>query len=704
MASTKAASRNIPPEIQVLLEAHDYESLEDQWLQRLSSHPSDVETFTAIARSVAAGEDGDPDHARFLLQLVDEQLQTRGMWHERLQLLRLGGSLLLEEGEEVHPHIVETLESLYADRSIFAGMAEDVGLFRATHDLAKTWDKVDRLHQIMPYDVGTIVAMEGRGVGTVSEVNYQLSKLRVEFLHGTPLNVGFRAAAKMLEPLPPEHILRRKVEEPEVLEGLEAPDLLRVVLESRGREMTAGEIRQDLAGVVDDDRWSSWWTAARKHPQVVVHGKGRQTYSWAASEDHALDTVWSAFEAAEPRKKMDLLRREGERDEALARRMAADLESLGREAAADDPGLAFELWCALERAGLAPQDDELPIAPAALLAGTAKRVQELLAGVADRSLRERALREVRQRRDDWHRIFLDRMPKEEDSKALDLMLDELEADGDVSKELGRFFDGLLAQPHRSPAAFVWLAERAKDDAALRCRNPLRLLQQIFTSIGRDEFASYRQRLRDLLVKGATVGRLFAELQDDQASAAEEALYRAGFLEEYEREELQRALLLRFPGLKGETAALDVLWATPSSIAAKRAQLEEIAKKELPANRKAIQVAREMGDLRENFEYKAARQRHELLTSLATKINAELSRARAIDPESVDPSQVRVGTRVRLAGDGGERTLTVLGPWESAPEAGVISYESELAQKLLGKAVGDTVDGETVEAIEVAEIS
>jgi transcription elongation GreA/GreB family factor len=331
-------------------------------------------------------------------------------------------------------------------------------------------------------------------------------------------------------------------------------------------------------------------------------------------------------------------------------------------------------------------------------------VQDLLAGVADRTLRERAYREARQRRDDWRQIFLDRMPREEDPRALDLMLDELEADGDVPKELGRFFDGLLAQPHRSPAAFVWLAERASEDDALRRRNPLRLLQQIFTAAGRDELAPYRLRVRDLISKGGTATRLFAELEEEQASAAEEALYRAGFLEEYEREELRRSLHLRFPGLKGESAALDVLWAAPSSIAAKRAQLEEIAKKELPANRKAIQVAREMGDLRENFEYKAARQRHEFLTALATKINAELSRARAIDLTVVDPTQVRVGTRVRLTSDGGERTLTVLGPWESAPEDGVISYESELAQKLLGKAVGDVVEDETVAAIEVAVFS
>ena len=100
----------------------------------------------------------------------------------------------------------------------------------------------------------------------------------------------------------------------------------------------------------------------------------------------------------------------------------------------------------------------------------------------------------------------------------------------------------------------------------------------------------------------------------------------------------------------------------------------------------------MGDLRENFEYKAARQRHEYLTARAEQLAKDLGRSRPVDIGRVDCSQVRVGTRVRLeSADGAAQVITILGPWESAPEDGVLSYLSEVAQTLLGHSPGDQVD-------------
>jgi transcription elongation GreA/GreB family factor len=100
----------------------------------------------------------------------------------------------------------------------------------------------------------------------------------------------------------------------------------------------------------------------------------------------------------------------------------------------------------------------------------------------------------------------------------------------------------------------------------------------------------------------------------------------------------------------------------------------------------------MGDLRENFEYKAARQRHEYLSARAEALSNEIARSKAIDFARVDLSRVGIGTAARLRSeDGEERSLTLLGPWESAPETGVLSYQSEVAGLLLGRRPGEEVD-------------
>ncbi len=676
---------------QNLLAKGDFDGVENEWLTRLEQDPADLDYFVGVARALAGN--GEDKRARVLLEMLDEQLRE-GRWAARLDLLRRAGTLLLP-AEKVHSAITSTLTKLYGDRSTFKGLAEAAGLHRATHDLPKTWEKVDRLESLLAFDVGTVVAMEGKGVGRVVDANLGLESFKVDFERHRGLMVGFKAAAKLLRPLQPAHVLRRKLEDPAGLKAASPPDLLRITLQSFDRPLTAGEIRDVLSGIVGETQWTSWWGAARKHPQVLATGAGaRQTYTWAESSGDAQDSVWRAFDRAEPRRKLELLRREGARDRALRDRMAVNLGTIAAEAAEEgEPGLAWEIWFGLDRSGGVPEDLALSAAsswsPEALLAGPdSGRLGRLFEGIEERLLRERAYLMVRERREDWPAVYRDAMTRETDPRALDTLAGGLAAH--APRELERFVDGLLTQPHRQPAAFAWLAERAAVDEELRARNPLRLLQQLLGSLNRDEFAPFRQRLLALAESGSTVPRLFTHLTDEQAPQAEDAVRRAAALEPYQREQLVAALELRFQSLRRETAV--PLYATPESIAAKHAELDHIMTVEIPANRKAIAEARAMGDLRENFEYKAARQRHEFLNSRAAALNAELARVRPIDAAAVDVSGVRIGTRVHLAGSGGrQRVITVLGPWESRPEDDVLSYESDLGKQLLDKAVGAEID-------------
>ncbi|HVT59784.1 MAG TPA: hypothetical protein VHR45_15460 [Thermoanaerobaculia bacterium] len=685
----------------------ELDEVENEWLERLAGDPTDLDYFVGVARALAGN--GEEKRARVLCEMLDEQLRE-GHWAARLELLRRAGNLLLPV-EKLHPAIVSTLGKLYGDRSTFKGLVEAVGLHRGTHDLAKTWEKVERLASLLAFDLGTVVAMDGKGVGRVVEANLGLESFKVDFERHRGLMVGFKAAAKLLRPLPPEHVLRRKLEAPAALVAATPPELLQITLESYDRLLTAGEIREILAGIVSEAQWSSWWTAARKHPQVVASGGGaRQSYGWAASRGDAQETVWKAFEKAAPRQQIELLRREGARDRQLRERMSALLAQEGERVAARDPGLAFEIWFALERSGGVPEDlMRFPWAPESMLA--ARDLGRLFSGIEDRLLRERAYLMARERRADWTNLFREALARESDPRALDTLAGGL-AEG-APRELDRFLDFLLAQPHRHPPAFVWLAERAAVDEPLRARNPLRMLQQILGSLNRDEFATMRMRLLALAESGGTVPRLLAHLSDEQAAQAAEAVERAAGLEPFQREQLANALQLRFHSLRREAAI--PLYATTAAIEAKRADLHQIMTVDIPANRKAIAEARAMGDLRENFEYKAARQRHEYLNARAAALNADLGRVRPIATEGMDVSRVRIGTRVRLlataaAGRRGRgaasprsRTITLLGPWESRPEDDVLSYESDLGKELLDKPLGAeiTLGGEpwTVAAIE-----
>ncbi len=678
------------------LASGDFDSIEDACLAELERDPSRVADFVAAAQGLA--DIGEEERANLLLELVDEHLRSQGLWPERLELLRLGGELF-ELPDQLHDAIVESLRRLHSDSELVDALIRMVGLERAPEDIPKTWEKVERLNDLIVYDVGAFVTMEGKGAGRVVEVNFELQCFKVDFETHQGLSVGFRGAAKLLRALPPGDILRRKLEEPDSLRQLRDSDpsrLLEMTLTSSDRPMTAAEIREALRGIVDEKQWSSWWNAARKHPQVVTKVGGRQAYSWAASDSHAQAAVWDAFEKADPRTKLDLLRKNGDRDPELRQKMVESLNAIGSAARKSDPALALEIWSGLERAG-APTDD-LSWSPSALLTET-RDPRGLVARIADRGLREQAYEILRGGREDWAELAHDLFLQEEDPRALDSLSSLLREEG--PEAFLSLVDELLRQPSKAPAAFTWLAERSARDKKLMSRNPLRLVQQILAALPDDKFSSYKQRLLKLAESGGTIPRLIPLLNPEQAAQVESLVNRSAPLQDFRRTPLVNAIHLRFPDLRQKDE--DILYATTESIQAHQKEFQELLKKEIPANRKAIEEARALGDLRENFEYKSARQRHEYLASRAATLERDLNRARPLDPAKIDTSEVRIGTRLSLTGASEKRALTILGPWESDPENGILSYESDLGASLLGKKPGAVIelDGKTWTIEEIA---
>ncbi len=99
---------------------------------------------------------------------------------------------------------------------------------------------------------------------------------------------------------------------------------------------------------------------------------------------------------------------------------------------------------------------------------------------------------------------------------------------------------------------------------------------------------------------------------------------------------------------------DTFFVTAGAVERKRAELERILKVEIPENTKGIALAAAEGDLSENFEYKARRDKQQLLSARAGKLQEELGRARALDPATIDTTEVGPGARVTLEGPKGER--------------------------------------------------
>jgi len=132
-----------------------------------------------------------------------------------------------------------------------------------------------------------------------------------------------------------------------------------------------------------------------------------------------------------------------------------------------------------------------------------------------------------------------------------------------------------------------------------------------------------------------------------------------------------------------------------SLERRKNEYHELVEKKIPANSKEIALARSYGDLRENHEYKAAKEMQKLLMRRKAELETQLVRARGTDFASPRTDIVSIGTVVHATDLATNETenFTVLGAWDSEPEKGIVSYLSPVAQSLIGRKVTEEVEFE-----------
>ncbi len=124
-----------------------------------------------------------------------------------------------------------------------------------------------------------------------------------------------------------------------------------------------------------------------------------------------------------------------------------------------------------------------------------------------------------------------------------------------------------------------------------------------------------------------------------------------------------------------------------------AELHQLESVELPRVRDAISEARDKGDLSENFEYHAAKREQSRLLGRIRFKQKVLANARVIDKSRLNADSVKLLCQVDIfnLSTGSKTTNTIVNPHEANLSEGKISIKSPIAQALLGKCVGDTVE-------------
>ena len=678
------ASQKLSASYQDLLDAAQYEKLENLLMERLEVVPGDLEFFLPAYRAFVKRQQSG--RALAILQLHLDCLRTCGDLLAEIKLLRLvlefwPGCGLVREGLVAH------MRNLYAGSPHFDALVKQFKALDPETDL----DSLGRLELWLRYDEGQAVYMPQKGLGRIRDVNFTLGVVRAQFEGKEQISLKIDEAHRLMQVLSKEHFLSQKLDHPEALTSMAASDpgeLLCLLFASVKHPLTLAELRDMLSGIIAEAEWNAWWGRARKDNRLMISGGTKPMVTWNESAADAAVAIGSQFMQAPPLERLAIMLKHADRSIDLAADMLQTLVQDANAVVSSNPALSLEIALTLEKVALA-KGLTFSFTPAELVARA--EAADIIAGVKDRMMRRKAVQLVAETRDDWPEIYVRLLRTETDAQSLAIMYDQLR-----EKEAGGLFLQVLehtfSDPPTAPRFYLWLCNELPKRQELRQYADWAFLQSLLRSLDNSLFKGNHANLRKLFDLGEAADYAIAAIDAECAGRFLEALAREGTLEDYRKERLRQEIYQRYPQLHEKKE--HVFYVTAEALEKKRVEFEQLIRVDIPRNSQEIQRTREYGDLRENFEYHAARARQEMLSSRAKTLHDQLGFSRAIAFETVDVSKISIGTAVFLRGiDNPEEVinLSILGPWDSDPSKNILSYTSAAGAALLSASLGAEVE-------------
>jgi transcription elongation factor GreA len=554
------------------------------------------------------------------------------------------------------------------------------------------------------------------GFGQIQEYDEADQKLLIDFKGKAKHRMDPAFCLGTLDVLPPRHLLVRKEIEPEKIEELIDQKPVQLIVETLAafpnKATTAIDLEIILEQALGEERFKKWWSSTKKlvakDPRVAVPAKKTECYVLRDEPVSAEDEIIEQFNnTRSARRRIQL---SVELIAVAAKKSANDLLPL-LNGLADAIKDSNQLHAAERLFGAAVRDDLAKIL-AVDIATFSPTMAELvsdprrLADMADKipvHFQTRFLELVKDSHPlDWKDLaFL--LLKTSQGKFTTECINFLVENGNADELAGVLKRWQTEQNLRAPV-LLWVVKNRQSKKFAKLLNELitpRLFSAIFFAIDYEALQSAGARripLAEILSDDPDlIPDLLATADPETArDLANTLLLNQGF-EELTKKSLLARFIKLFPSIQslvsGESdAPSEQLFVSLESHDRKQKEYEQIVSKRIPENSRAIASAREHGDLRENSEYKMAKQDQQLLMAQKSQLEREFARARVTDFTDAGTEQISVGSVVDLKNPATNETVrySVLGLWDSDPEHQLISYKTPLGLALLGKKPGDLI--------------
>ncbi|MDI6736495.1 MAG: GreA/GreB family elongation factor [bacterium] len=704
--------QSLKEQLQQAMESKKYDQIEDIWLSLMELSPNDVPFFYSTANWLV--RHGEKERACVLLLLLMENFKEKGDFLQVLEILKKIAvfSSIEKSDKSVRQELINCYQVLLKDHPQKRELIETSGI----KGEVKLTEILPVFDQYLYFNIGEYFYRPEWGVGRIIDGDLlQEKKVVIDFEHKKNHSISLDAVTEILTKLETGHFLVIKATDITILKKMneENPlELLVLLLKSVKQPLTPQKIKTYLHDIVPEEEWSAWWsnvqTQIKKDVRIAISPSTPKTYQWCNAQgvEHNLTLK---FDKALIYEKMDMTREAYEKGLPVSNQFLKALIESGNQSLAKNPSLAIEIFIFVHELGVKGISTNFDYTCEEIIKDSTDFAR-LIVRIKNPNIQLQVLRMIKTVHPQvWPEIYSDVFFELEGARLLEGILTELHSSNEQARLAKEKLDTILITLSQSykkyPEKFLWICKkRFKEDIKFNVLKKYDLLVTLIKLMGWNEAKNLQTQVKAFLLEEIEESNLY--LNATQMEAIYDALLQSPALREFEKDKIKALVKKDLPvdiQSAGDEAKKEnqyhYFYATQRQIDAKQQELTQIMKVDIPENIKDIATARAHGDLRENFEYKAARQQQQFLYAKLEKLRAQLSNVKAISSEEITTDKVSIGTKLKLNRLDDKEVIneyTILGPWESDVNKGIISYLAPMANKLLKKRVGDKVNIEDVD--------
>ncbi len=689
--------------------------IKEIWTKLVSMIPEEIDFFYLVQRKIA--KTISEDKSALLMQELYIYYKDIKNWNIAIDILKL--VLTIDEKDSwARKEIVDCFRGKYGDHS---QLDEYIRVSNLTQSWRNVFEAISDFEKHIAFDAKNYVFHRSWGVGIIRSVDGDEISINFGKKYGIR-TMSLKMAVDALQPLQTDHIwVLKATKSKEALVKKVKEDkawTLKTIIKSFGNNCDFKRIKAELVpGILEPGQWTSWSTSARKLLETdATFGVNPNDISMFTVRERAIsqeEKLSNEFKAQKQFfSRIDILMKFTS-DADTESDLFADMFSyftgyLRAFSNVNEQILAAYLVVRRITSAHPHLDPGIQYTFAQLFAEIENPNAMYLAlkDTKNTFLRKDYLSCIKTLLPDWADVYIKLFPTVLQSD----MLTALIAEGHISK-VKQLVINCFENYRDYREAVIFFFKECQEDEWFNEVN-ISYEKQIITLIHiidltYREIANHREttenrkinrQIQVLLFKNDTLLTYLMKSDVDTITRLYTLIDDVKDLDPAIKMNMRNKILEKNPGFKffgteEKTVVTKGLIVTSKMYESKKQQLDHITSVDIPANSKEIGEALAMGDLRENAEYKAAKERQAQLNTMATRLQDEIERAQIFDPTTITTIRISFGTTVILKNSSTEEKeeFTILGPWESDPDNKIISYMSPFGNAILNGKVGEKLN-------------